>query len=78
MLKAAPMALLPILRSRETNCSLLMKENDPAKRSMPPHPALKDGGADAGQLVVADRRAHVQAAAGVDDSWSGRGRHWGR
>jgi hypothetical protein len=45
MLKAAPMALLPMFRSSATNCSLLMKENDPAKRSMPPHPALKDGGA---------------------------------
>ena len=41
MLKAAPMALLPMFRSSATNCSLLMKENDPANRSMPPQPALK-------------------------------------
>jgi hypothetical protein len=30
MLKAAPMALLPMFRSSATNWSLLMKENDPA------------------------------------------------
>ena len=40
---ATPAALLPRLRVNWTNCSLLAKENEPAKKIYTPQPALIEG-----------------------------------
>ena len=41
-----------MLRSMATNCSLLMNEKPPAKRSIPPHPAFQLGGVTVAKLYV--------------------------
>jgi hypothetical protein len=41
-----------------------MKEKEPANRSMPPQPALKDGGTGVPQRLVHDAVAGIDRAAG--------------
>ena len=45
VMKNSPSAFWPMLRSMATNWSTLMKENEPAKASMPPQPPRSEGAA---------------------------------
>lgn len=44
VLNATPTAFIAIARKSAINCSLLMNEKLPPKKSMPPHPAESRGG----------------------------------